>query len=117
MEGINLTPQKETFRGIDTAAQRLIPGLGRFGVRWTATAAALLCVLALGVYAYIQQEIHGEGITGLRTIGAGGATWGLYIVSFVFFVGVSFAGICIAWSKSSICLVELFGSVVLRPSV
>lgn len=96
MEGINLTPQKDTFRGIDTAAQRLIPGLGRFGVRWTATAAALLCVLALGVYAYIQQEIHGEGITGLRTIGAGGATWGLYIVSFVFFVGVSFAGICIA---------------------
>ncbi len=91
-----MTTPKVTSHGLDTPARRLIPELGRFGARWTATAAALLCVLALGVYAYAQQEIHGEGITGMRTIGAGGATWGLYIVAFVFFVGVSFAGICVA---------------------
>lgn len=93
----------------DSPALRLVPQLGTFGPKWIATAAILLAIVALGGYAYIQQEIHGEGITGMRTIGSGGAAWGLYIAGLIFFVGVSFAGITTA------AITRLFHIEVLRP--
>lgn len=94
---------------LENPASRLIPQLGRFGPRWLLTAAALLVFVAIGAYAFIQQELHGEGITGMRTIGSGGATWGLYIVGVIFFIGVSFAGITIA------AIIRLLNIETLRP--
>jgi Ni/Fe-hydrogenase subunit HybB-like protein len=57
--------------------------------RW----AALMAAIALwGVFAYIYQLRHGLGATGLNTP----AFWGIYIISFVFFIGISHAGTLIS---------------------
>lgn len=70
----------------------------------------LLALIGLGVFAYSRQLIEGEIVTGMRNIGTmGGATWGLYIVFLIFFVGVSFAGITVA------ALIRLFNLEQLRP--
>jgi molybdopterin-containing oxidoreductase family membrane subunit len=67
-------------------------------------------VLLFGVYAYAQQLLEGEVVTGLRDVGTmGGATWGLYIAFAVYFVGVSFAGITVA------ALIRLFNLDYLKP--
>lgn len=70
----------------------------------------LLALLALGIYAYIQELSDGMAVTGMRNIGPmGGATWGLYITFVVYFVGLSFAGI------STAALIRLARIERLRP--
>ncbi len=91
------------------AEAHLLAGLWTFGIRWLAAAAVLAAIVGVGLYAYAQQLLHGEIVTGLRTIGAGGATWGLYIIFIVFFVGVSFSGISLA------TVIRLFGVERMRP--
>lgn len=77
--------------------ERLPYGVGQITVRWLLFAACTAAVLGVGVYAYYRQFTEGDVVTGLRDIGTmGGATWGLYIVFVVYFVGVSFAGIILA---------------------
>ncbi len=77
--------------------ERLPYGVGRVTARWFLVAALAAAVLGFGAYAYFRQFTGGEVVTGLRDIGTmGGATWGLYIVFVVYFVGVSFAGIILA---------------------
>ncbi len=77
--------------------ERLPYGVGRVTARWFLAAALATAVLGFGAYAYFRQFTGGEVVTGLRDIGTmGGATWGLYIVFVVYFVGVSFAGIILA---------------------
>ncbi|MBI2191674.1 MAG: polysulfide reductase NrfD [Planctomycetes bacterium] len=83
--------------------------LWHFGYAWLATVFVLACVVAVGLYAYSRQLLHGEIVTGMRTIGGGGATWGLYIVFVIFFIGISFAGISLAG------LIRLFGIATMRP--
>ncbi|MCP4247018.1 MAG: polysulfide reductase NrfD [bacterium] len=62
------------------------------GPRFYITVAALLSVIALGVYAYLTQYREGLGVTGLgRPI-----YWGFYITNFVFFIGISHAGTLIS---------------------
>ena len=48
----------------------------------------LLAVLALGLYAYGTQVANGFIVTGMRDR----ISWGVYIASFVFFIGISHAG-------------------------
>ncbi|MCA9674486.1 MAG: polysulfide reductase NrfD [Kofleriaceae bacterium] len=71
----------------------------------------LLSALALGfgLYAYSIQLERGDIATGLRNPGNGGAAWGFYIVFYVYFVGVSFAGITVA------SLARLFHIETLKP--
>jgi len=53
---------------------------------------ALLGVMGWALYAYVLQLTYGLGVTGLdRRV-----LWGVYIVSFVFFIGVSAGGIAVA---------------------
>ena len=59
-------------------------------------ATALVAVVIFAAFAYYQQLKHGEVVTALRTIGMGGAAWGLYIVFDGYFVGLSSTGIAIA---------------------
>jgi Ni/Fe-hydrogenase subunit HybB-like protein len=62
------------------------------------SSAALVAVLALlvamvsaGAFAFVQQITHGDAVTGMRTVGAGGAVWGLYVVMDGFFLGAGVA--------------------------
>jgi Ni/Fe-hydrogenase subunit HybB-like protein len=51
---------------------------GKLGLPFSV--AALLAVAALGGYAYALQIQLGDAVTGMRSVGAGGAVWGLYVV-------------------------------------
>lgn len=56
------------------------------------TAAGLLAIISVGVFAYITQYREGLGVTGLgRPV-----YWGFYITNFVFFIGISHAGTLIS---------------------
>ncbi|MCW4051032.1 MAG: polysulfide reductase NrfD [Candidatus Bathyarchaeota archaeon] len=52
----------------------------------------LAVISVLGIYAYTQQLIKGLGVTGLNDV----TIWGLYITNFIFFIGISHAGIAIS---------------------
>ena len=85
-------------------------GVGRISGRWKFFIVILLALIAMGIYAYAQQLISGEIVTGMRDIGTmAGAPWGVYITFVVYFVGVSFAGITIA------ALIRLFNLNNLEP--
>jgi Ni/Fe-hydrogenase subunit HybB-like protein len=50
--------------------------------------AVLLAVVATGLVAWVIQLRQGLGVTGLSS----SVPWGVYIVNFIFFVGISYAG-------------------------
>ncbi|MEE8353934.1 MAG: NrfD/PsrC family molybdoenzyme membrane anchor subunit, partial [Dehalococcoidales bacterium] len=55
----------------------------------------LLAATVWFVVAWITQLGSGLAVTGMRDI-PGGAPWGLYITNFVFWIGITHAGIAIA---------------------
>lgn len=55
-----------------------------------------LALIGLGIYGYIQQRVHGDVVTNMRSLGSGGASWGIYIMSYIFFVGLAIAGVAVA---------------------
>lgn len=83
--------------------------LGRATPGWLALVVALVVLLGIGLSGYYVQFRDGLIATGMRTIGQGGAGWGLYICLDVYFIGISFAGI------STAALVRLFDIEDLRP--
>ncbi|MBI2893421.1 MAG: polysulfide reductase NrfD [Deltaproteobacteria bacterium] len=76
---------------------------------WWLFAAISAAALGCGAFSYYNEEHFGTIVTGMRSPGYGGASWGLYIVFVVFFIGVSFAGITVA------ALARLFQIAVLKP--
>ena len=64
----------------------------RTGLRYWALVAFLLAVLGWGAYAYWTQLRDGLVVTGMRDR----ISWGLYIATFVFFIGISHAGTLIS---------------------
>lgn len=54
--------------------------------------ALLVALVGLGIFALIMQIIYGHEITGMRD----NVVWGVYIVNFIFFMGVSYAGALIS---------------------
>ncbi|TAK21835.1 MAG: polysulfide reductase [Chloroflexota bacterium] len=70
---------------LEERALRPLAGSGRRYVLWLAF---LLGVLAWALYAYSTQVRDGLYVTGMRDR----ISWGLYIASFVFFIGISHAG-------------------------
>jgi len=54
--------------------------------------AALTLITVVFIYAYMVQLSRGLGVTGLNDI----VIWGVYIVNFIFFIGLSHAGIAIS---------------------
>ena len=71
-------------------------GLGRPSARWLLSVALAIVGASFGVAGYLQQRLHGDVVTGLRTVGQGGVAWGIYIVCDIFFVGLAFGGITFA---------------------
>ncbi len=49
---------------------------------------SLLAIISVGLYAFVLQVIRGHEITGMRD----NVVWGIYIINFIFFVGVSYSG-------------------------
>jgi Ni/Fe-hydrogenase subunit HybB-like protein len=80
--------------------------------------AALIAVLLFGVAMYIRQLIYGLGETGMNQP----VTWGFYIISFVFFIGISHAGTLISailrlskaeWRRPITRMAEVITGIVL----
>ena len=57
--------------------------------------AGLLLVIAGAVYAYITQVASGLSVTGMSPT-VNKVAWGVYIINFVFFIGISHAGTLIS---------------------
>lgn len=94
----------------------------KFGKKnWMWSAFFLLWII-IGGYALYLQIAKGHGITGMRD----NVVWGLYIVNFIFFIGLSYAGAIIsgllhlskvAWGKPIIRLAQMMTiiSVIIGP--
>ncbi len=81
-------------------------------------AGGLLFVLLFGIAIYIRQLIFGLGETGMNEP----VTWGFYIISFVFFIGISHAGTLISailrlskaeWRRPITRMAEVITGIVL----
>ncbi|MBI2931521.1 MAG: polysulfide reductase NrfD [Planctomycetes bacterium] len=71
---------------------RIVATMRRPGAGFYVAAAALLSVVAFGLFAYATQLLEG-----LRTTGMGRPMyWGVYMANFVFFIGISHAGTLIS---------------------
>jgi Ni/Fe-hydrogenase subunit HybB-like protein len=71
-----------------------LPQLEKTSLLWFAWVAFLLVVIFSGIYALIMQILKGHIITGMRD----NVVWGVYIVNFIFFMGVSYAGALVSGS-------------------
>jgi Ni/Fe-hydrogenase subunit HybB-like protein len=49
---------------------------------------ALIAIILVGLYAFYLQLMNGHKITGMRD----NVVWGIYIINFIFFVGISYSG-------------------------
>lgn len=94
----------------------------RFGKKNLAWTVFFLLWILLGAYALYLQITKGHGITGMRD----NVVWGLYIVNFIFFIGLSYAGAIISgllhlfkvsWGKPIIRLAQMMTiiSVIVGP--
>ncbi|MBI3761104.1 MAG: polysulfide reductase NrfD [Chloroflexi bacterium] len=72
--------------------EKLIDPLFRTGPRFQLAALAFLAVIGWGVYMYLRQLILGLGETGMTRP----TYWGVYMVNFIFFIGISHAGTLIS---------------------
>lgn len=66
----------------------------------------LLAIVAFAVFAWLYQLQFGLGVTGMNKP----IFWGIYIVTFVFFIGISAGGIAVA-SLSHLAGIEKFKSI------
>lgn len=80
--------------------------------------AILLAVFLFGMVMYLRQLIYGLGETGMNQP----VTWGFYIISFVFFIGISHAGTLISailrlskaeWRRPITRMAEVITGIVL----
>ena len=69
---------------------------------------ALAATVAIGLVLYVIQLINGLGVTGMNN----STSWGLYLTTFMFFVGLSAGGLIVA-SSASIFHIEKFKAVAL----
>ena len=66
----------------------LFEPLIRTGRGFYITVAVLVILIACGAYALVRQWVFGLGVTGMNRP----VFWGVYIINFVFFIGLSHAG-------------------------
>jgi len=76
--------KQEVFKEDATLFEPLI----RTGRGFYITVAVLVILIACGAYALVRQWVLGLGVTGMNRP----VFWGVYIVNFVFFIGLSHAG-------------------------
>ena len=79
----------------------------RTSVTWYVFFIFFLLVWAVGMYSLVRQIREGHEITGMRD----NVVWGIYIVNFIFFMGLSYAGALISGT------LHLFKSEWRRPLI
>ncbi|KKL63646.1 hypothetical protein LCGC14_2173020, partial [marine sediment metagenome] len=82
-------PLEDLAKRLEETALAPVTGTSRGYYLWVGF---LLMVIAWGVYAYSRQLQDGLIVTGMRDR----ISWGLYITTFVFFIGISHAGTLIS---------------------
>ncbi|MEZ4999753.1 MAG: NrfD/PsrC family molybdoenzyme membrane anchor subunit [Bacteroidales bacterium] len=75
-----------------TLLKDLTPEIENTSRLWYAVFAGFLIVFAIGIYGLVQQIDKGHIVTGMRD----NVVWGVYIVNFIFFMGLSYAGALIS---------------------
>jgi len=94
------------------------PQLERTSIQGYVWIIFLLMVIGVGFYAFLQQVIDGHEVTGMRD----NVVWGVYIVNFIFFMGISYAGALISgtlhlfktpWRKPIIRMAEFITIIAL----
>lgn len=76
----------------DSITKALVPGLEKTTKTWYFTFGFFILVWILGIYALYRQIDEGHIVTGMRD----NVVWGVYIVNFIFFMGLSYAGALIS---------------------
>lgn len=84
----------ESIKRKQELLKEFLPQLEKTTVVWYAWVAFLLVVIFAAIFALIMQIIKGHIITGMRD----NVVWGVYIVNFIFFMGVSYAGALVSGS-------------------
>lgn len=94
------------------------PQLEQTSIQGYAWIVFLIAVIGLGIYAFLEQVFNGHEVTGMRD----NVVWGVYIVNFIFFMGISYAGALIsgtlhlfrtAWRKPIIRMAEFITIIAL----
>lgn len=70
----------------------LTPEIVSTSKKWYFLFGALVLIFAWGIYGLVQQIDKGHIVTGMRD----NVVWGIYIVNFIFFMGLSYAGALIS---------------------
>ena len=64
----------------------LTPEIAKTGRSWYIIFGVLLLIFLIGIYGLIRQIDKGHIVTGMRD----NVVWGVYIVNFIFFMGLYF---------------------------
>lgn len=75
-----------------TILQDFTPEIENTSRSWYILFAGFFLVFAVGIYGLVQQIDKGHIVTGMRD----NVVWGVYIVNFIFFMGLSYAGALIS---------------------
>jgi len=77
--------------------EKILAPIIRTSWRFYALVAVLAAVMGWAGYAWLYQLTNGLAVTGLRDLGTrAGAPWGLYIASFIWYVGMAHGGIAVS---------------------
>ncbi len=94
------------------------PFLERPAKVWFLKISVLFLFIALGFYAFYVQVKKGHIVTGMRDH----VVWGIYIINFIFFLGLSYAGALIScifhlariqWGKPLMRMLEMMAAISL----
>jgi Ni/Fe-hydrogenase subunit HybB-like protein len=100
----------------------LTPEIEKTGIKWYVTFSVFFLIFCVGIFGLIRQIDKGHIVTGMRD----NVVWGVYIVNFIFFMGLSYAGALLSgvlhlfrtgWRKPVIRIAELITviSLVIGP--
>lgn len=100
--------------------KKVVPDLEKITTLWKIWVVFLVACILFGLYGLYVQIVDGHSATGMRD----NVVWGLYIVNFIFFLGISYAGALIAaffhlfkvkWRRPIIriaTMMSVFGGIV-----
>ena len=112
----------ETNKKSTTILADFVPFLVTFKKSWYLSIIVLSIIILFGFYAFIVQLVDGHIVTGMRD----NVVWGVYIINFIFFLGLSYAGALIScifhlgrvsWGKPLIRMLEIMAvaSLIVGP--